>query len=81
MEVNNIYYQKYLKYKYKYIELKKLIGGAMIPCEGEGRRGCLLNCTKFIKPPKDKKNSNKEYLYFCNFCKHNIIWHQPKPKV
>ena len=34
MEVNNIYYQKYLKYKSKYIELKKLIGGA-IECKGK----------------------------------------------
>ena len=27
MDVNNIYYQKYLQYKSKYIELKKSIGG------------------------------------------------------
>jgi hypothetical protein len=80
MEVNNIYYQKYLKYKYKYIELKKLIGGAIM-CVGEGRRGCLFDCTKFIKPLEDKNNSNKDYLYFCNFCKHNIVWHEKIKKV
>jgi hypothetical protein len=74
MEVNNIYYQKYLKYKSKYIELKKLIGGA-IRCKGKDNRGCLRECKKFITP-KNNGSSNKEYLDFCDFCTHNKYWHQ-----
>ena len=67
MEVNNIYYQKYLKYKSKYIELKKLIGGA-IKCKGNNNIGCLHNCTNFIKDKLDKE--------YCENCSHHEYWHQ-----
>ena len=65
MEVNNIYYQKYLKYKSKYIELKNSIkGGAWKngPCMGQYDKGCIQDCMKFVS-----NSSNKS---MCLTCKH-----------
>ena len=56
---NDIYYQKYLKYKAKYLELKKQLGG-----------GCAKKCPKSINNThKFKKLSGKKKGYErCELC-------------
>ncbi len=55
---NDIYYQKYLKYKTKYLELKKQIGGR--PCTKEK---CPKSASK-----EHKFNSNR----VCKYCGCNL---------
>jgi hypothetical protein len=42
--MENNYYQKYLKYKSKYLELKKQLGGNGHPCYNNPTEGCIECC-------------------------------------
>ena len=66
MEVNDIYYQKYLKYKSKYIELKNLIdGGGFGKCT-KIENGKQCTCKKFKIRGDNDMGDNK----FCKTCEH-----------
>jgi len=75
MEIN--YQQKYLKYKAKYLELKRQIGGGedckfMKPARG--RFGPIKCDCKFFHPPT-KEGAD---LNICSVCKHSKTCHEKK---
>lgn len=86
-DTNDIYYQKYLKYKQKYLELKEKIGGdseyASSTTKGSSNKYyvCTLNNTKCNEDEepsiycegnlKGHTHKGKEF-FACKFCSFNI---------
>ena len=82
MEVD--YYSKYLKYKSKYLELKKQFGGdGHGPCFAINDDGTKCTCQKFkLEEDPDKKKTtsrgrkgNRSYYYSCE-CTHFTFNHE-----
>jgi len=78
MEVD--YYSKYLKYKSKYIELKKKLGGGLGSCQSIKKDGSDCDCIKYTsdtnKPTGKKILIGLELIndYYCK-CGHNFYTH------
>ncbi len=74
MEVD--YYSKYMKYKSKYLELKKQIGGVQ-KCyfKNDDNKECI--CTQFIIRPDESRACYRRGCYFiCNTCSHEDKYHK-----
>ena len=64
------YRQKYLKYKAKYLELKKQMGGLLLNCKK------CKNCSNFTHATYDVKKFTKGDLK-CSTCSHMYKNHLP----
>ncbi len=61
--MDNIYYQKYLKYKSKYLELQKLSGGDKLSEEDTKKMNRIKNLIDEFEKSKNSENKEKKHIF------------------